>query len=112
MTSSLTSPRTKRGSVLPKGTIKVSLECKANLEELEALRKQANDLTRLANSLRKKVLAEVGEKNATLIHRNSVVGHVIVEESMAVSKERLIEFRPDVFEELALPSQRVTVKSK
>lgn len=112
MTSSSTSPRTKRGSVLPKGTVKVSQECKANLEALEELRKQVNDLNRLANSLRKQVLAEVGEKNATLVHRNAVVGHVVVETSMAVSKERLLEFRPDVFEELALPSQRVTVKSK
>lgn len=112
MTRSSTSPRTKRGSALPKGSVKVSQECKANLESLEALRKQVNELNKLATTLRKQILAEVGEKNATLVHRNSVVGHVVVETNMAVSKERLVEFRPDVFEELALPTQRVTVKSK
>lgn len=112
MTRSSSSVST-RGQALPKGAIKVTQQVKANLEELEVLRKQANELNKLANTLRKQILAEVGDdKDATLIFRNAVVGRVVVEHSKSVSKERLLQFRPDVFEELALPSKRTTLETK
>ena len=106
-------PRVTRGQSLPKGAIKVSREAKQNLEALARVRKELNELNKQAGELRKLILAEAGsEESAVLVHNNKVVGKVSVETSMSVSKARLLEFRPDVFEELALPSKRVELDTK
>lgn len=113
MTSSSLSARVGKAKALPKGTKKVSREVKAKLAELELIRKQVNSANKLANTLRKEILDEVGsEKNLTLIHNNSVVGSVSVEISKSVSKEKLVSMFPDVFEALAEESRRVTLDTK
>jgi len=105
-------PRVTRGQSLPKGAVKVSREAKQNLEALARVRKELNELNKQAGELRKLILAEAGsEESAVLVHNNKVVGKVSVETSMSVSA-RLLEFRPDVFEELALPSKRVELDTK
>jgi len=113
MTSSSLSAQVSKGKALPKGTVKVSREVKAKLAELELIRKQVNSANKLANTLRKQILDEVGdEKNLTLIHHNSVVGSVSVEISKSVPKEKLLRLFPVLFEELAEESRRVTLDTK
>tara|TARA_B110000503_G_scaffold88259_1_gene133823 strand:- start:7677 stop:8012 length:336 start_codon:yes stop_codon:yes gene_type:complete len=102
----------KRGQALPKGTLKVSREVATMLAELAEVRKRQNEEKRIADFLRKKIVSAVGEENLTLIHNNRVVGSVSVDVSLSVRKERLLLERPDVFNELAEESKRVTLDTK
>lgn len=103
----------KKGQAQIKGTIKVSREVVAKLAELEVVRDEMNKQKRIADALRKQILAEVGEDSSvTLIHNNKVVGSVSVETTLSVKKETLLLHHPDIFEALAEESKRVTLDTK
>jgi hypothetical protein len=96
-----------------RGTLKVSREVVAKLAELEIARDEMNKQKRIADALRKQILAEVGDDvSATLIHNNKVVGSVDVEVSLSVKKETLLLQHPDIFEALAEETKRVTLEVK
>lgn len=99
-----------RSAQLPKGAVKVTRSVVAMLQELEQVREVMNNAKRVSDALRKQILDEVGKGNLTLVHANAIVGSVSVDSTLQVSKEKLQLLHPEIFNTLAEPSERVTLK--